>query len=1009
MKKISYFSTSVGLSLACIFLLLCFGVATAGESGKIAGKVTDAANTREVLVGANIVIEGTSMGAVTDLQGDYYILNVPPGTYTLVASMVGYQTVRKTNVIVMADRTITSNFALHQTVIQGEEVTIVGDREVIPLDVSASQFISDNQQIASVPFVADIQSYMNLQPGIENGVIRGGGLDQQGFALDGMTVNNNRTNKPLIAINLSAVKEMNIITGGFNAEYGNVRSGVISVVGKEGSPSRYHGSIDSRINPSHQKHSGPSMMSANNYWLRPYLDPEVCFVGTDKGTWDAQKQKENRSFVGWNKISEDLLGDGDPSNDLTPQQARNLFIWEHAIKGADSLGQKVNNYANKPDWQLDASFGGPLPMVGRYLGDLSFFASYRHNYESFPYPVISRDGYQEDNSMLKVTSRLSPSMKLNLEAIYNEIQTVARAGEEMQDDWYFANAQDMLYSPQGELSYVDTRNHPFNIYQGILGLSFDHMLSQKTFYNVRLSNVRVQNQCNGPDRQRNLDIKKYFGPVGVDERPWGFKGGENTGTIGDGIFYSDISPGILDHSVVTTLNAKFDLTSQVDKYNQVKSGLEFTYDDLSTDIGWDFGGSVGNQQIARHFPFRFGAYVQDKLEFQGLIANLGLRADYSDPNTEWYNLPPYSNYFKKDFRSTFTELAPKAQVKEKKFRIAPRLGVSHPISKAAKIYFNYGHFYSMPMSRDMYRVLIGQDFGGVNFMGNPYANPPKTVSYELGLEYNIADLVLLHIAGYYKDVSDQTGQINYVNYDESVNYATITNNNYEDIRGFEITLNKRFGSWITGWLNYNYMVQTSGYVGRQTYYQDPRRQLLEGYMNPYQEKPFARPYARANINILSPMDFGPTLLGGKPLADIQLNLLFTWKSGQYVTWDPLENYQLRDNVQWKGQYNVDARFSKKVRVGRTNFTVFADVNNLFNFRNLYDGAFNDEQDVKDYYNSLHLSMYDKPEYQALGLKAGDDKPGDVKSKDKPYIDMPDLDHLWYLNVRSVTFGLVFDF
>ena len=110
---------------------------------------------------------------------------------------------------------------------------------------------------------------------------------------------------------------MNIIKGGFNAEYGNVRSGLINVVTKEGDV-RYGGSVDFRIRPAQLKHSGPSMFSPDNFYLRPYLDPAVMWEGTNSGGWDEETQRQYPGFEGWDALSSRLLADDNPSNDLTP-------------------------------------------------------------------------------------------------------------------------------------------------------------------------------------------------------------------------------------------------------------------------------------------------------------------------------------------------------------------------------------------------------------------------------------------------------------------------------------------------------------------------------------------------------------------------------------------------------------------------------------------------------------------------------------------------------------------
>lgn len=1010
--------SSIWLILMSLAIFIYSTVIFAGVTGKIAGTVKDA-KTGEPLPGVNVVVVGTSMGAATDAHGHYFVIGIPPGTYSVRASMIGYEITTKTQVMVTADRTTPLDFALRPTVIQGASVTVVAKRRIIPMDVSSSQVVSTNKEILQVPLTQNISKFVGLQGGVQGMNIRGGTVDQTAFMVDGLMLVDNVANKPIMMVNLSSVKEVNIVKGGFNAEYGNIRSGLINVVTKEGNPKTYNGSINFRISPPHLKHSGPSLFNKNNFYLRPYLDPAVCWVGTKNGSWSKEMQQQYPEFVGWNAISQKLLSDDDPTNDRTPQESRDLFLWQHRAEGSGALGQKEGKYGNKPDWLVDASFGGPIPIIGKYLGNTSFFGSYRNNWEMFGLPT-SRDYYKENSSILKITSHISSSMKLQIEGMYGEIHSVSRYVEgPLSLAGYLTSGSDIFWSPLATSSayhhrgganlYWPSSLNPFDVYNSMQGISLKHVLSPSTFYDIRISHIRVKYSNLGVDRWRNRKTIRYFGKTPIDETPYGFDILDKY-SMQDGMLKASIGAFCRDWSVVNTLNTKFDLTSQIDRYNQVKVGFVYNYDDLNVHTAKAalYLPSDSYYMKWRYFPSRLGAYAQDKLEFEGMIANVGVRMDYNNPNADWYNVDRYSKYFGKQYRNVFTKLAPRKRAKGH-LEFSPRLGVSHPISSNAKLYFNYGHFYSLPVSSDMYRIEYGNSSRGVTFLGNPSAKLPETVAYELGLDYNIANRVLLHLAGYYKDVTDQTGEVEYTNYDGSVDYRTITNDNYADIRGFEVRLDKRFGEWVTGWINYNYMVETDGYIGRQHYFQDQRLQRIEGLHNPYQERPLARPYARANIVVRSPEAWGPSFHNVKPFSSIQMSWLFTWKAGRYETWDPLRTYTLKQNLQWKGRYNFDMKLGKLVRFGKYNLNFYASIQNVFNTKYMEIQGFENGTDLINYYRSLHLPMYKGAKYKAAGFIGGNDKPGDVKSKDKPYINMPNRKFLTYLNPRSFFFGLNLDF
>jgi len=541
----------------------------------------------------------------------------------------------------------------------------------------------------------------------------------------------------------------------------------------------------------------------------------------------------------------------------------------------------------------------------------------------------------------------------------------------------------------------------------MLGITFDHSLGPTTYYSLRITRTHKRYDAYGPRVLRDTTIQRYFGKTPVDGVPWGYKFSDFPWGAGYELPVDGMTQGLggytTDSSEVTSLNFKGDLTSQLHKYHKVQIGVLLNYDDLYSRYG---------RTTWKHYPIRVGAYIQDKVEFAGIIANIGVRLDYSDPNCEWYTLDKYSYYLSALSHSALNPEPHKdapSEPAEGHLKISPRFGISHPISEFSKLYFNYGWFYSMAPSIDLYRVTYKSYYKGVGILADPSADLPRTVAYELGYAHNIANMFLLEISGYYKDVTDQTGSVSYTNYDGTIDYSTTENNNYADIRGFEVTLEKRVGPWITGWINYDYMVITSGYVGRKHYYEDSRVQRIYGLQNPYQERPTARPVARANIRFMSPKDFGPTIAGIKPFGDIQLNFLYSWKSGEWMTWDPLATYELKDNLQWINYSIWDVRLGKGVEIGGTSISFFMDIHNLFNTKHLHTQGFADGEDRNLYLTSLHLPMYEGEEYQAAGLVAGNDKPGDIKSEDKPYINMPNREFLTYLDQRYIFFGFRFNF
>ncbi len=1010
-----------GIFVAVFSLLVLNFSVYGGTSGKIAGKVLDA-QTNQPLPGVNVVLVGTQMGASTDADGNYVILNVPPGKYTIKFSMVGYADYLVENIRVIIDLTTRVNAKLKSKVIQGKEVIVVAQKPIVRKDVSNSQMNIEAAVINSLP-VKNINSVLTLQAGIESGrdgiIVRGGGANQTVFYVDGLTQNDERSNIPYAAVSLSAIKEVQIQTGGFNAEYGNLRSGLVNIITKEGPASRYTATINVHYTPAGPKHFGNSVYDKYSYFNRPYLDPAVMWTGTNNGAWDTYTQQQYPHFDGWNAVSDATLQDNDPTNDLTPTEAMRIYEWQHRRTGD----------ITKPDYVLDMGFGGPVPLLYNYLGKMRFYLSYYKERNMFVFP-LSRDSYQESQIRGKINSSITKSIKLIASGFYGEIHSVSPYNWNIPTGRVLKGVGEvasLLNSSSGNaMLYMPGYFSPSSIFRSMFGFKLTHVISPLMYYDLKFEYLVNRYKTFQTALRDTTKRYRLFDDYYVDEAPYGYWGYSVSGI--DGMIMGGWMNLGRDRSVNSTTSLRFDLTAQVNHTNQVKTGFEFVYNDFNIDAG-TYSPSMNTwtrSQVYRLFPFRFSAYAQDKMEFEGFIMNLGVRAEYSDPNSNWYKLSEYDKYFSAGFGNLIEEDVEKDRIKGRWY-FSPRLGVSHPITENSKLYFNYGHFLSEPASS--YRFRLQRESNGlVTYIGNPTLELEKTVAYELGYSQNILDLLLLNIAAYYKDVTNQPGWIYYQNLNSSVHYYKAANNNYADIRGFEITLTKIRGAWVRGFVNYTYDVTTSGYFGLLKYYEDPVQQREYLKLNPYQSRPHPRPYARANIEFFTPENFGPGIGSFHPFESLTLNILFDWKTGAYSTFNPHNIPGVIDNVQWKDWYNLNMRLSKDVKISGMNFRFYIDVTNVLNTKHLSSAGFSDVYDYNAYMESLHFSWEE-------GIEHGDDKIGDYRPDDVPYdplepnpnndpaikarndrrratksyIDMPNIKSLTFLNPRKISFGIKIDF
>ena len=200
--------------LASLWLGLVAQAAWA-QSGKLAGRITDAQGMP--LPGVTVFVEGTTLGAAADIEGDYVVLRIPPGTYRVRFSMVGYQVKVVEGVIIASNQTTTLNVSLEEAVLTGQEVVVVADRPVVDVTLTSTMATVSRQEIEQLP-VQRLEDLVNLQAGVVDGHFRGGRLGEVQYQVDGVTVNNPFNNQSMLTLDRSVLQEVQVIQGTFDAE-----------------------------------------------------------------------------------------------------------------------------------------------------------------------------------------------------------------------------------------------------------------------------------------------------------------------------------------------------------------------------------------------------------------------------------------------------------------------------------------------------------------------------------------------------------------------------------------------------------------------------------------------------------------------------------------------------------------------------------------------------------------------------------------------------------------------
>jgi outer membrane receptor protein involved in Fe transport len=909
---------------------------------------------------------------------------------------------------VSVNQTSTLDFAMEQEVIKGQAVTVMAAKPPVQLDVSSSQIIITSESIENRP-VDNLEEVLAAEAGIHlrastDGtglLVRGGDLNETDIVVDGLSTRNERTQQPVVALNLTAIKEIEILTGGFNAEYGDIRSGMISIVTNEGSLDRTSINVDGRMSPAARKHFGPSPFSTDGAFWKVYAGPDA-FTGVTDEMVAQDNKKYPFSFIGWNEVARQLLADSNPDNDMTPQEALEVWKWQHRLR----------KYADQPDYIFDGSFSGRVP--GTRIG---FLASQRYENLQLAYP-FSRNNSLASTTLLNLTTHLADNIKLTFNNAFILQRGVAGTIYEGSTGMITGSRQGTGYARDaigGDQSYRymwnDASFNPIDSRQYRGGLTLNHVLSSKTYYDVRLeyTQYRIKQE---PIGLRDTTGIKQIGGRWYDEGPWGYVGSK-LGSITEK--YDILNQFLMsgggrgqDHSDYWGISLSSNLVSQVNRHNEVKAGfnVDVTHFRERREINHGqttqpFAEAPWNWWYWNETPVRAGAFIQDKLEYAGMIANLGVRADLLQPGTAPYNLDPAFifgslPYTLDNFRAqgnSFSAFTTKKHAY--KLNLSPRLGISHPVTASSKIFFNYGHFYQPPVTEQLYTL---KPYSRNATVPNLSADWPRTISFEIGYEQSLGMDYLLHVMGYYKDVANELSEQNIVALDSENDVSTWANNSYADVRGLEFKLEKRAGTWWYGWVQAEYLVKSTGFTGLRYIYED-RQLASQERENTVQQKGFPVPSITANLIFRTPVDFGPRILGLKPLADWRLDILQEWSKGEKELLNPEARLSEQHWADWIDYWNTDLLVEKRVPVAGGRIGFFMQVKNLFNFKGSPSPLY-----WTRYVDSLHFPW-------ETGSQRGNDKLGEyptAKNK-KDYIDLGWNTWSQFINPRDIYFGLRIQF
>ncbi len=878
------------LSLIWIAFFAFVTVSIAGNTGKLAGRVTDK-QTGEPLIGVNILVKGTNFGAATDEDGFYYILQVPPGTYDVEASYIGYHNVTVKDVRIKVDLTQRINVTMESAAIEGPSVEVYAEQPLVQRDITSTRRVASRQEMQDTPGFESTTDIFLLQGGsvvdanpqaitfgdgtqlqvrdesLKDIHVRGGRGGEILYMVDGVPITHPiYGGRDVLDLNVVDVQEMELLTGAFNAEYGQAQSGVVNITTRSGGD-KYEGGIEYKT--SEYDFIGDSY---DTRYTSVYLGgPEPITRKLLSGMGLNLPGKMNFFISGNGNLNNTAFNNNRTRDNIT-------------LLGINIREKQTNtgNLNGKLNWKLS----NKLELSGSYHGSWRGWSGFDWYWKNYPDHLAD---YKRDNQNLtfRINHTLSKSTFYNVNFGFLSVKyNGSLNGMSPSDYWLF-------YKDGNPLSYNDF----------------------------------VRNYSGAPDsiessiREPQADTYGFF-----DRRSF------------QNIWRDDYTK---------TYTFKGDITSQIHPEHLIKTGIEVQYNDLQYVDIQDGGVKLSNygrylyenespfpapngpykefgqnRWVFRAFPVIGGAYIQDKFEKETLIINAGIRVDWFTVGSTVLN-----NAWKQQWKNA-TGLEPNWDWFN--YKLSPRFGISFPISEKMVVFFSYGHFNQLPEMQYFYRDPYT---GG--FTGNPKLDYEQTILYEFGFTRQLGNNWALDIKSYTKDISQQVGTTR-LHAALGLAVDLYDNNGYARARGLEFELTKRYSDFTSGKLTYT-VQWANGYSSSA--FEDYIRSLND-FPNPIRERRLGwdiRHQVVLQANFASPKGRPINLFGFQLPDDWNLTVLSRFSSGQPYTpgsFDPVVLQKTENTATGPATYNTDIKFSKTFELSGVEFSPFLDIFNLFDRRNV---------------------------------------------------------------------------
>jgi len=965
-----------------MLILLAAVSVWAGTTGKIAGIVTDK-ESGEPLPGVNVMIVGTTVGAATNIHGEFFIINVPPGAYLLRATLIGYGPVEAKNVQVSVDLTTPIDFKLSTQTIEMGTITVEAEKPLIEKDLTASRTTITPTQLTNSA-VDGIVGRANLSAGSVLGSFRGGRIDQGEviYMMDGVNLSNplgetrvgrnpgSGSNTALSTyIPNEAIAEAEVLTGGFSAEYPNVQSAIVNMVSKDGGD-KFSGKIKSKVSP--------EAIFSNKNRVQNTYNTNGQSVVIDQ----AKKDKFNRSnYFNMHQPEFSLSG---------PIPIAAVDIPGKLSFFTSGIYTSSRSYQDQRSWNKSQSLMGKLSYEISASKKLEFTGLTSKN-SSMPWDrerTLTLNWGEPTYFHLYPLTTGAVAERVRIDTSYTPYDWIVSAGHVGDDaDTVFFR---YLEQRTGDTSWMvqTTRGGKYLAYNQVpdslkslavnavnqtgwarsynnysmgatvgrpktwsneFAINYSNNLSTKSFYTLNYSRFLSAQQARAIDpwdghplAYSEMNDARFFPPNKYFESVYR-----------DNPMY--ISNYTQDDQTITQ-SLKGDFSSQVNTHNFIKFGAETKFYNLYYKyFSYAAPNNAYNSQY-HMYPLQIGVYAQDKIETEEMIVNVGLRYDYFDPKTVFpFNPadplnPGYDNINNPLYGSIDDPNRLKNPIEaKKKQQLSPRVGLSFPVTDKDVLHVSYGHYFQLPVFDDFYTNHAFDLRGAFKYIGNPNLSEQKTVAYEAGLEHGFNAFTKMAVTFFFKDIADLVDHKVFINQSTGVPFWVNTNADYARVKGFEVTISQRPWHNFQGIIAYTYQIARGKASDKTQSFLDDYYHLMprtEDYPLDWDQ----RHTAKANINWRSPATLGPAL------GDFGIDAVFTFGSGRpYTGTSRVVPPNLPDfnDKRFPDSWQIDLRVDKGINFYRSaKLDAFVEIQNLTNRANINLNSVNDNNfDVQYYENS----------------------------------------------------------